>query len=213
VREGARVPPTVYAATKNSGKFAELRDIFAAHGWTVESFAQYGDVAEGERSYAENAALKARGLARDLARASISAAVVGDDSGLEVCALSGRPGILSARYGGDSTWMRRRRMLLDEVDAAAPAGRDARFVCALHFIDVDGMEVAVAADLGGTIARDERGDGGFSYDAIFCERGSTRTFAEISRIEKNLRSHRAIAIARLVEAVRARGANFSHDGT
>jgi len=179
VREGARVPPTVYAATKNSGKFAELRDIFAAHGWTVESFAQYGDVAEGERSYAENAALKARGLARDLARASISAAVVGDDSGLEVCALSGRPGILSARYGGDST----------------------------------GMEVAVAADLGGTIARDERGDGGFSYDAIFCERGSTRTFAEISRIEKNLRSHRAIAIARLVEAVRARGANFSHDGT
>ena len=207
-------PTTVYLATKNLGKLAELRAIFGDHVWVAIAFPDYRDVVEGEASYAENAALKARGLRDDLARVGIVAAVVGDDSGLEIRALGDRPGILSARYGGDATWAQRRAMLLDELRRAGPgATRAARFVCALHFIDVDGTEHAAFGTLDGKIALAERGDGGFSYDAIFCEAGDSRTFAELSEAEKNARSHRAIAVARLVEAVTHVGAKARRTGT
>lgn len=206
-------PTTVYLATKNVGKRAELESIFGDHGWVAVVFSGYRDVVEGDASYGENAALKARGLRADLAEAGVVAAVVGDDSGLEIAALGGRPGIRSARYGGDASWARRRAMLLDEVAASKPTSRDARFVCALHYIAADGREIAVEAYLDGTLAERERGDGGFSYDAIFRERGATRTFAELSEPEKNARSHRALAIARLVEAVGAADAKIARTGT
>lgn len=206
-------PIRVYTATKNPGKLAELQAIFGDHEWVAISFPGYRDVVEGDASYAENAALKARGLRRDLAAAGIRGAVVGDDSGLEVRALGNRPGVLSARYGGDASWARRREMLLDELRAAGDVSREARFVCALHYIDVDGFEFGVCATLDGTIATRERGDGGFSYDAIFCERRSERTFAELTEREKNERSHRAIAVARLVEAVAAAEAKRRVSGT
>lgn len=207
-------PTTVFLATKNPGKFAELRAIFGDHGWVAEPFPGYRDVVEGETSYAENAARKARGLRDDLARAGIAAAVVGDDSGLEIRALGDRPGILSARYGGDATWSQRRAMLLAELrDAGPSAPRAARFVCALHHIAVDGAEVAAFGTLDGTIAEVERGDGGFSYDAIFRAKGDARTFAELSEAEKNACSHRALAVARLVEAVVRDGAKARRTGT
>lgn len=192
---------TVYAATKNAGKFAELRAIFDLYGWAVVSFEGYGDVDEGETSYAENAARKARALHRDLRAAGIAAAVVGDDSGLEVAALGGGPGVLSARYAGNATWSERRRLLLEVLCDSRQANRDARFVCALHFVGIDGTEVAVCGVVNGTIAEQERGERGFSYDAIFCETHSDQTFAELAEPEKNRRSHRARAVARLVEAV------------
>ena len=88
----------LYAATKNGGKLRELRDLFAGTGWEIESYAGYGDVAEGETSYAANAALKATALRDRLLADGIVAAVLGDDSGIEVRALDGRPGVLSARY-------------------------------------------------------------------------------------------------------------------
>ncbi|GAC1618837.1 MAG: RdgB/HAM1 family non-canonical purine NTP pyrophosphatase [Vulcanimicrobiaceae bacterium] len=213
-RNERRVPPiTVYVATKNTGKRAELEAIFGYYGWVAVVFPGYRDVVEGESSYAENAALKARGLRRDLARDGIVGAVVGDDSGLEVRALRGRPGVLSARYGGDATWADRRAMLLAEVAAAAPASRAARFVCALHYIAADGTEIAVEATLDGSIAETERGDGGFSYDAIFRPDGDVRTFAEYPEVEKNACSHRALAVARLVQAVDETEANPRRTGT
>ncbi len=204
---------TVYLASKNAGKRAELEAIFGDYGWVAVGFPGYRDVVEGDASYAENAALKARGLRADLAADGIVAAVVGDDSGLEVAALGGRPGIRSARYGGDASWARRRAMLLDELAAAAPTSRDARFVCALHYIAANGRECAVEAHLDGTLVERERGEGGFSYDAIFREHDETRTFAELSEAEKNARSHRARAIARLVEAVGAIDAKSARNGT
>ncbi len=91
----------VYAATTNSGKLRELAALFAGTGWEIELYAGYREPVEGESSYAENAALKARALRAQLVRAGrADAAALGDDSGIEVTALDGRPGVLSARYGG-----------------------------------------------------------------------------------------------------------------
>ncbi len=211
-RELASVPPnTVFAATKNLGKYAELRAIFAKRGWSVVLFDAYGDVDEGAESYRENAVLKARALHAQLHADGIDADVIGDDSGLEVFALDNRPGVLSARYGGDASWAQRRALLLAELGDSRD--RRARFVCALHHIDSEGRETSVFAELQGEISTHERGDGGFSYDAIFCETADGPTFAEISEDEKNERSHRARAVALLVEAVRANEAKTGASGT
>ena len=141
---------TVYVATKNLGTFAELQAIFAEYGWELRTHPAYEDVAEGDDSYAENAALKARALWDAIARREAPQAVLGDDSGLEVAALGGRPGVRSARYGPPAaSWAERRRTLLDELAAAGGDDRRARFVCALHFIAPDGAATAVQAVLDG----------------------------------------------------------------
>jgi XTP/dITP diphosphohydrolase len=195
----------VYAATANEGKLRELRAIFGALcGWDVVAFDGYEAPPEGESSYADNAALKARALAQELRAAGIDGAVVGDDSGLEVEALGGRPGVLSARYGGAAaSWTERRRLLIAEVDASGSAERRARFVCAMHLVLPDGREVTSEASIEGRLASEARGEGGFSYDAIFEYSPDRRTFAERSATEKNALSHRAQAAQRLVAAVTA----------
>jgi len=191
----------VVAATKNEGKLRELQAIFAPLGWHIEADPGYADPAEGEESYETNAALKARALRSQLAARGESAPVLGDDSGLEVAALGGRPGVLSARYGGaGATWPERRAELLREVSESGDAGRSARFVCALHFISEDGRELAVTRDRTGRIATSERGEGGFSYDAIFEYPPRDATFAELSEEEKNAVSHRARAAHALRQA-------------
>ncbi len=193
---------TVYVATKNAGKLRELRAIFSPFDWDLLTFPDYSDVVEGDDSYAANAALKARALRAQLLSAGIAASVLGDDSGLEVAALDGRPGIRSARYGGESaTWAERRSGLLAEAAASGSADRSARFVCALHFIAADGMETAVCASYHGTLAERERGVGGFSYDPIFVSPPHGLTFAQIDEVEKNSVSHRARAARALLTAL------------
>jgi XTP/dITP diphosphohydrolase len=202
----AVVPPDdavrhVYVATKNQGKLRELQTLFASVGWRLEAYADYREPAEGETSYAENAALKARALAVQLRSAGITAPVLGDDSGLEVAALGGRPGVLSARYGGaDADWPARRRALLAELAATASPDRSARFVCALHLIEPDGTEYAVLADIAGTLTDRERGAQGFSYDPIFEYPPRKQTFSELSEREKNAVSHRGRAVGALLAA-------------
>jgi non-canonical purine NTP pyrophosphatase (RdgB/HAM1 family) len=186
--------PALYVATKNRGKLGEFRALLGNRGWNVREYGGYAEVQEGENSYADNAARKARGLAGQLRAAGIAAAVVADDSGLEVTALGRRPGVLSARYGGPAaTWPQRRRMLLDELAATGSQDRTARFVCALHVVDERGGEHAVVASVDGAIARAERGEGGFSYDALFEYPPLGKTFGELTADEKNAVSHRARA--------------------
>jgi XTP/dITP diphosphohydrolase len=191
----------VYVATTNQGKLRELQALFAPAGWRLLPFADYEDPDEGEVSYAENAALKARALAVQLRRAGITAAALGDDSGLEVSALAGRPGVLSARYGGThASWAERRGMLLAELAATSSRDRSARFVCALHLVEGDGREFGVEADVAGVLAFTESGAQGFSYDPIFEYPPAQRTFAELSEAEKNAVSHRGRAVAALLAA-------------
>jgi XTP/dITP diphosphohydrolase len=193
---------TVYVATKNAGKLRELRSIFAGSEWELATFPAYRDVDEGDDSYAGNAALKARALRMQLLEAGIMASVLGDDSGLEIASLGGRPGVRSARYGGETaTWPQRRAALLAEAAASGSHDRRARFICALHYIDAGGAETSVRAVYDGMLADRERGAGGFSYDPIFLSPSHARTFAEIGDAEKNSISHRARAAGMLLESL------------
>jgi XTP/dITP diphosphohydrolase len=193
--------PLLYVATKNAGKMRELRELFEGSSWELETYPGYADVAEGDASYAENAALKARALRSQLAAAGITTAVLGDDSGIEALALGGRPGVRSARYGSDgATWAERRALLRAELAASGSTDRSARFVCALHFISSDGNAVAVEGEVAGAIADRDRGTAGFSYDPTFWYPPAWKTFGELSEVEKNAVSHRARAVAALLSA-------------
>lgn len=192
----------VYVATKNPGKLREMEQLFAGSPLELTTYPEYRDPVEGDASYAHNAALKARALREQLLAAGIRAAVLADDSGLEVAALGGRPGVMTAYYGGDGlTWAERRRALLEEMERLGARDRRARFVCALHFIDAEGRETAGFGLVDGEIAPEERGEVGFSFDPIFLYPPAGRTFAELSAEAKNRVSHRAYAARRLLSAM------------
>jgi XTP/dITP diphosphohydrolase len=198
----------VYVATRNAGKLQELEALFDGAPFALASFEGYEDPVEGDVSYADNAALKARALHAQLQQAGISANVLADDSGLEVFALGGRPGVLTAYYGGPGlTWSARRRRLLDElVGCGGGTDRRARFVCALHFIEARGRELTALGTVDGEIAPEERGELGFSFDPVFFYPPADRTFAELSADQKNRVSHRARAAAALLDALARGGA-------
>lgn len=194
----------IAVATRNAGKLREMEALFAGSGFTLATYENYAEPVEGETSYCENAALKARTLHRQLQAAELPADVLADDSGLEVYALDGRPGVMTAYYGGIGlSWAERRRRLLAELEESGETDRSARFVCALHFIGDGGREFATLATVEGEIARADRGAAGFSFDPIFLYPPARLTFAEMADSEKNLVSHRAIAVAGLLATLRA----------
>jgi XTP/dITP diphosphohydrolase len=198
----------LYVATGNRGKLREFAQILERRGIEARAYEGYREPVEGGTSYADNAALKARSLAAQLREAGISAPVVADDSGIELAALDGGPGVLSARFGGpDARWDERRRLLVEAADRAGD--RRARFVCALHYIGRDGSEIAAGAHVDGEVPARERGDGGFSYDAVFRYPPVGLTFAELPEEEKNAVSHRARAIEELLSLL---GTNKSRFG-
>lgn len=191
----AAAAPRLVLATANVAKAAELRDLLAGLDYEIVTLADCPGVVlppEGRLSYAENARAKARATA-----AAVGAVALGDDSGLEVDALAGRPGIASARYGGPGlsdaervTW------LLDAVAGVAPPARTGRFRCVLALVAPWGDEAVVEGVLEGVLAECPRGLHGFGYDPIFVlpERG--QTVAELAPAEKARLSHRARAVAR-----------------
>ncbi len=146
--------------------------------------------AEGGHSYAENALLKARAAVRFAGCLALA-----DDSGLEIDALGGSPGVLSARFGGpELTDPARCALVLERLRGVAPARRTARFRCVIALVDPDGREATVEGVVEGRIAETPRGTGGFGYDPIFFHPTLGRTFAEIEPDQKAQVSHRAIAL-------------------
>lgn len=195
-----------FVATKNLGKLGELREIFAGTELDLDTYPLYAEPAEGETSYAENAAIKARALRDQLTLAGVAGAVLADDSGLEVAALDGRPGVLSSRYQGpDATWPTRREALLEEMRDVPPDKRAAKFCCAILLILSDGSEIKGYGEVRGTIADEEHGKFGFGYDPIFFYPPAGKTFAELDDNGKNRVSHRGRAASALLSALRARG--------
>jgi len=193
----------VYLATKNAGKREEFQALLAGTGIELLDFPGYRDVVEGEADYAENAALKARALREQLLSAGIEAAVLADDSGLEIDALDGRPGVITAYYGGATlSWPQRRKFVLDELGLQLHPDRSAHFVCYLHYIDEDGVETAVNASVDGTIADADRGERGFGFDPIFVYSAAQKSFSELSATEKNAVSHRRRAVSALLHELR-----------
>jgi XTP/dITP diphosphohydrolase len=167
--------------------------LLAPRGWQVVPCAVLVD--EDADTFAGNAAKKA--LA---ALAATGLAALADDSGLEVDALGGAPGVRSARYAGptqdDSA---NNAKLLGALTAVSDTRRSARFRCALVWVSGDGTRLIAEGTCEGTIAHAPRGSGGFGYDPLFIVGGSGRTMAELSPEEKNRISHRARACAKMVE--------------
>jgi XTP/dITP diphosphohydrolase len=156
------------------------------------------DVEETGTTLEANARIKAEGVGR-----AFSLLAVADDSGLEVDALDGAPGVHSARYAGeDGNAARNVERLLRELDGVAEPDRSARFVTVALARYVDGREIAVRGAVEGTIVEQPRGDGGFGYDPVFRPReGDGRTFAEMASDEKHALSHRGRAFRALATAL------------
>jgi XTP/dITP diphosphohydrolase len=163
----------------------------------------YADVEESASSFHDNALLKAQTLRGQLSEAGIRAAVIADDSGLCVEALDGRPGVLSARYGGkDATWEERRALLLEEMREVPDGKRAATFVCYMPLILADGGTWMGEGFVKGTVAREKRGAHGFGYDPLFVPSGETQTFAEMSEEKKNSLSHRHAAATAILDVIK-----------
>lgn len=178
-------------ASGNPNKLRELRA--ALPGWEIALLDAPEEPIEDGATFLDNARIKAR---HGRLHAPADAWVAGEDSGIEVAALGGRPGIESARWAGDGV----ARLLLELGDAA---DRRARYVCALVALAPDGREVHAAGTLEGAIAEAPRGHEGFGYDPIFVPLGETRTVAELGNAWKSAHSHRAEAADALARALGA----------
>jgi XTP/dITP diphosphohydrolase len=185
-------------ATRNPGKIREMRDLLAGLPLALRGLGEFADVAEVEETgatFAENAILKAASYARQTGHWALS-----DDSGLEVDALGGAPGVYSARYGGERASDGDRIVkLLEELAAAGDATRRARFVCTMAVADETGAVKFVGTGVcAGEIANAPRGANGFGYDPIFVPEGFEQTFGELSSSVKREISHRSLAINKII---------------
>ena len=187
-------------ATNNKGKVKEYRDILTPLGFEVQSQSEAGiflDVEETGTTFAENAYLKAKAI-YDIARCC----VLSDDSGLQVTALGGEPGIYSARYKGLPTEHERRMAILEGLKDKSD--RSARFVCCVCLIDEKGEKHLFTGIWNGAIAEKEEGTNGFGYDPIFmAEDSGGHTTASLPISFKETHSHRAKAVGQLMDYLRS----------
>jgi XTP/dITP diphosphohydrolase len=181
-------------ATNNMGKLAEYRDLLSGCGFSLVTPAEKGisiDVAETGSTFAENASIKAQTLATTSGMLTLA-----DDSGLEVDALGGDPGVRSARYAGKkATDTERIALLLKNMEGISLERRTARFRCVIAIADPGGRLELADGSVEGVIAYTPRGNHGFGYDPVFLLPGKGLTMAELSPAEKNRISHRAVAAA------------------
>ena len=194
----------VVLASGNSGKLRELGTLLAPFGFDLVAQSTLGVETPEEtgKTFAENALLKARHAA-----ATTNLPALADDSGIEVDALGGRPGIYSARYAGEgaSDQANLRKMLDEMRDVPAPQ-RTARYQCVIAFVATakDPRPILASGTWEGTLLSTPRGLGGFGYDPIFVPRGFERTAAELDPGEKNSLSHRGQALSTLVTQLQGR---------
>lgn len=185
----------LWVSTRNAHKAEEISQILAP-GCSIKSLLdlpEFPDVDENGLTYRENAELKARALF-----AHVKEPVFADDSGLEVDALNGRPGIHSARFSGlDTNHARNIDLLLAELRGLPDDARCARFRCVIVYIDANGIAHEFVGTLEGKIGYECLGEAGFGYDPVFMlpERGCS--VAQLPAAEKNKISHRAVALAKL----------------
>lgn len=183
-------------ATKNAGKAKEFQQFFAQLHIRVKSLLDFDDLPDVEETgttFAENARLKAETIAELL-----DMPVLADDSGLEIDALQGRPGIYSARYAGeDKDDEANIRKVLEEMQSVPMEKRTARFVCVLALAEKGKETVITEGYCEGKIALHPAGENGFGYDPIFIPEGYTNTLAELNPSVKQEISHRRHAMDQL----------------
>ena len=197
----------VVVASLNRAKAREIAEILAAEGLGLEvvALADFPDVTlppEAGDTFAANALLKARAAAQATGLPAIA-----DDSGLEVDALGGEPGVMSARYAGEGAGdADRYRKVLALLADVPDARRTARFRCAAAFVSPEGVELLAEGTCEGRLAREPTGAGGFGYDPIFVPEDYTVTMAQLTPEQKHAISHRGRALRALVPLIRARRA-------
>ena len=187
-------------ASANPDKVAEMAEVLEGHAVLLPRPAGMGEVAEDADSLEGNAILKARAVC-DFA----GAAALADDTGLEVDALGGAPGVYSARYAGPgASYADNLARLLDEMRDVEPSQRTARFRTMAAVCFPDGTSVVAEGTVEGAITTESRGTGGFGYDPVFApaEAGGL-TFSEMGPAAKNAMSHRARALRALLEMLRS----------
>ena len=193
--------PLLVLATANRAKGRELAALLADLPYRIRDLSAYPGVVlpqEGESSYAENALGKARTVTM-----ATGALALADDSGIEVDALGGRPGVLSARYGGpDLTDPERNALMLRELERVPTERRTARYRAVIAMTGPDGREATVEGSVEGVLLQAPRGQGGFGYDPIFYYPPLGATFAEIAAEAKHGISHRGRAMALARELLR-----------
>jgi XTP/dITP diphosphohydrolase len=190
----------VVIATGNAGKIKEFSHGMGTDLYDFRILQEVGfneEIIENGTSFAANAEIKARAVASWLAARGLSAMILADDSGLEVEALGGAPGIYTARYAGVHGDDRKNyEKLLNELDGEL--NRRARFVCALCVIENNGEPRIFEGECRGTIGFAPVGAKGFGYDPVFIPEGYSRTFAEMELSEKKSMSHRGNAIKKMM---------------
>jgi len=180
----------VVLATHNAGKIRELADPMADFGIEVVGlslFPEIGEIEETGTTFEENALIKARAVC-----AATGLVAVADDSGLEVDALDKGPGVYSARYSND--W----ESLLFELRDVPQARRSCRFVSCMVAVHPDGRELVVRGTWEGRILEEPLGENGFGYDPLFWDESIRKSAAQLTRDEKNARSHRGNALRALL---------------
>jgi len=192
-------------ASANPGKLRELAALLAPSGFELLSQTALGidSVAETGSTFLENALIKARHAA-----AAAQLPALADDSGIEVDALGGRPGVLSARFAGEgASDAANLAHLLGELAGVPEARRTARYQCVVVWVRSadDPAPLTGSGTWEGRIALTPRGSGGFGYDPAFIPEGERRTAAELSAEDKNRVSHRALALRALVAALESAG--------
>ena len=186
--------PTLLLGTRNTGKLREITSILEDSGWSfcsLQEFRNVGSAEENGETYSANAIAKAQFYANATGLWALA-----DDSGLEVEALAGAPGVYSARYAGEhASDGERRELLLSELARVSAPERCARFVSVVAIANADGAVLNISEGIcEGKLTFAPRGEGGFGYDPLFVPGGYDQTFAELPETVKNRISHRARAL-------------------
>lgn len=191
---------TVILATNNAHKADEIANALDFPSWEFKTLASAGiesDPEEDAGTFEGNARIKARSAWEAARAAGLQCAVLADDSGLEVDALDGAPGVYSSRYAGpDADDAANNAKLLEELASVPDADRTARFVCTLVLLDADGAETMARGTVEGRIGHEPRGTEGFGYDPLFWPDAfeGRCTLAEVPQAEKAAVSHRGNAL-------------------
>lgn len=191
----------IILATNNKSKVKEISEMMSGSDITFVSLADAGinvEVEETGTTFEENALLKAREICKLSGKPTIS-----DDSGLEIDALDGAPGIYSSRFmGEDTSYDIKNNALIEKLENVADPDRTARFRCCMALVLPDGREFVTEGAMEGIIAREPKGINGFGYDPILFIPGYNRTSAELSSEEKNNISHRGEALRKMIEVIK-----------
>ena len=191
----------VALASNNANKLREMKAILSPLGWEILNMKELGifvDPEENGLTFEENSKIKAVAVMEASGLPAIA-----DDSGVEVDALNGEPGVFSARYGGDACEddKARNRFLMKNMENVPDGQRTGRFVSVITMAMPDGSIISARGELEGEILREEVGDGGFGYDPLFYIPAEGCTMAELTAQRKNEISHRAVALKNFVEKI------------